>query len=127
MGVNYLNFGVPNYCYWNMILNETGKSGWGWKQNSLININRENQTVTYNPDYAVMTLFSKFIRPGFKRIAAVNWKEEIIAMTDNSKVYVFLKNETDKNKSYDIRIKNEQANIVDIPPQSLSVVVMDYF
>ena len=40
---SYINGGIPNFCYWNMILNETGMSGWNWKQNSLINIDRTNK------------------------------------------------------------------------------------
>lgn len=36
------NNGVNSYMYWNMILNETGKSWWDWAQNSLVIINRDN-------------------------------------------------------------------------------------
>ena len=68
----YINSGCTNFTYWNMILNETTKSGWGWPQNSLINIDRKNRTVQYNPDYNAMYIISKFIRPGDVRIASVN-------------------------------------------------------
>ncbi|MFI3295822.1 MAG: hypothetical protein R3Y19_07355, partial [Rikenellaceae bacterium] len=33
---SYINAGSENFAYWNMILNETGKSGWDWRQNALI-------------------------------------------------------------------------------------------
>lgn len=64
----YLNAGTDNYCYWNMILNETGKSAWNWRQNCLINIDRKTGEITYNPDFAVMSLCGRFIRPGARRI-----------------------------------------------------------
>ncbi|WP_430933488.1 glycoside hydrolase family 30 protein [Saccharicrinis sp. 156] len=122
---SYINHGVPNFCYWNMILNETKTSGWGWKQNSLINIDRENKTVTYNPDYAAMSLFGKFMRPGMKRIASASWYNETITLADEKNVYLFIKNESDKPKTFDIWLKDEQANVVDIPAQSISVVVVN--
>ena len=48
---DYINSGVVNYCYWNLILNEESQSTWGWKQNSLVTIDRKAGTVTYNPDF----------------------------------------------------------------------------
>jgi len=122
----YINHGVPNFCYWNMILNETESSGWGWKQNSLITIDRKNKTVTYNPDYAAMALFGRFMQPGMKRIAAASWYNETMTLADDSNVYLFLKNDSDKEKTFDIWLKDEQANVVDIPAQSLAVVRISY-
>lgn len=68
----YINSGATAYSYWNMILNETTKSAWDWSQNSLINIDRMTRKVTYNPDYNVMYLISKFMKPGDVRVASVN-------------------------------------------------------
>jgi glucosylceramidase len=123
---SYINYGVPNFCYWNMILNETGMSGWEWKQNCLINIDREAKTVTYNPDYAVMALFGKFMQPGMKRVAAASWYNETITLADDKNVYLFLKNDSDDLKTFDIWLKDDQAKVVDIPAQSISVVVVNY-
>ncbi len=124
--IRYVNYGVPNYCYWNMILNETKKSGWDWPQNSLINIDRENKTVTYNPDYAVMCLFGKFIRPGMKRIASVfhhYGSGRTMTFIDSEKnITVFLKNEEDQPLSFDLKIIEGQFNLVVIPAHSLAVV-----
>jgi glucosylceramidase len=122
---SYINHGVPNFCYWNMILNETGESGWDWKQNCLINIDRENKTVTYNPDYAAMSLFSKFMQPGMKRIASASWYGGTITLADNKNVYLFIKNDSDRVKTFDIWLKDDQAKIVDIPAQSIAVVVIN--
>lgn len=66
--LSYLNAGCETFVYWNMILNESGKSAWDWRQNCLINIDRATASVTYNPDYAVMCLVSRFVRPGARRI-----------------------------------------------------------
>lgn len=47
-----------------MILNENSESGWGWKQDSLVRIDRDTGDVFYNKDFAPVALFSRFIRPG---------------------------------------------------------------
>ena len=123
---SYINHGVSNFCYWNMILNETSSSGWDWKQNSLIKIDRTNKTVTYNPDYAVMALFGQFMRPGMKRVASASWYGDTITLADDKNVYLFIKNDSDKPKTFDIWLKDDQAKVVDIPAQTISVVEVNY-
>lgn len=123
---SFINHGVPNFCYWNMILNENSSSGWGWKQNSLIKIDRQNKTVTYNPDYAVMALFGRFMRPGMKRVAVASWYGDTITVSDDNNVYLFIKNDSDKVKTFDIWLKDKQIQVVDIPANTVSVVEVNY-
>lgn len=124
----YINFGFPNFCYWNMILNETKKSGWDWSQNSLINIDRAKKTVTYNPDYAAIYLFSKFIQPGVKRIASsylFNPSRNVMSFKDSEgTLWVLLKNEGDKAAAYNLKVNNSEDNFVEIPANSLAVVAL---
>ncbi len=122
----FINHGVPNFCYWNMILNEDSSSGWGWKQNSLIKINRKEKTVTYNPDYAAMALFGRFMRSGMKVVASASWYGDTITLADNTNVYLFIKNDSDKVKAFDIWLKDNQAQVVDIPANTISVVELNY-
>ncbi|MEL6535960.1 MAG: glycosyl hydrolase family 30, partial [Bacteroidota bacterium] len=61
---HYFANGANTYLYWNMILDETGKSQWGWKQNSMITINTDTKQVTYNPEFYLMKHFSAFVEPG---------------------------------------------------------------
>jgi len=118
---SYINYGISNYCYWNMILNETGESGWKWKQNSLINIDREKQEVTYNPDYAVMALLSKYMQPGAKRIASFS-KGTIISLKKDNTVFLFVQNKTDVAKNYQCVEKGETVAIATIPANSVAVI-----
>lgn len=69
--IGKFNAGCDNYAYWNMLLDEKQKSGWGWAQNSLVTIDRPSGTVRYNPDFQPVCLVSRVIRPGFIRIGAV--------------------------------------------------------
>jgi len=65
---HYFKNGANAYMYWNMVLNETGKSQWGWKQNSMISIDTESRQVTYNPAFYLMKHFSAFVKSGAFKI-----------------------------------------------------------
>ena len=124
---DYLNGGVENYAYWNMILNETGKSAWNWKQNGLINIDRNNGSVTYNPDYAVMYLISKFIRPGVVRVAHFTTGEPTSLVVKNTKgnFTIMLQNDAESDKIVSVQIGEEKIKLVKIPAMSLSAIVLE--
>ncbi|MHA7944793.1 glycoside hydrolase family 30 protein [Formosa sp. 3Alg 14/1] len=120
----YFNYGIPNYCYWNMILNETTESGWDWAQNSLININRNTKAVTYNPDYGVFAFMSQYLVPGSKRIANYS-KDDLISVKHDNKVYVLLQNNKDIPNSYECQIEEGEKQIVTLPAKSLAVIVLN--
>jgi glucosylceramidase len=61
-----------SYFYWNMILNESGRSTWNWRQNSLLTIDRKKDTVTFNPEFYAMKHFSATVLPGARRIAVTD-------------------------------------------------------
>jgi len=116
---NWLNSGVDNYCYWNMVLNEEGKSGWGWKQNSLVNIDRQTGVISYNPDFAPVSLLSRYIRPGDQCLKVDIPKGEVaIAVRNNNRLVVFVENNTRQ-----VKIKNFDLGgtvyAIEIPAQSL--------
>jgi glucosylceramidase len=69
---HYFENGANSYMYWNMVLNETGKSQWGWKQNSMISINTETGEIIYNPEFYLMKHFSYFIEPGAKKLESID-------------------------------------------------------
>ena len=117
----YLNYGIPNFMYWNMILDHTAQSGWGWKQNSLINIDVQKGTVKYNPDYAVFYLFSKYMRPKSKRIASYS-NETIISIKYKDKVRFFVKNDKTDDKTYILRQNGKNDVTVTVPSESISVI-----
>jgi len=124
---DYLNGGVENYAYWNMILNETGKSAWNWKQNGLINIDRSKGTVTYNPDYAVMYLVSKFIRPGVVRVAHFTTGEPTSVVTKNTQgnYTLVIQNDAETDKIVSVQVGEGNIQFVKIPALALAAVVLE--
>lgn len=118
---NYINGGCTNFCYWNMVLNEEQKSAWGWKQNSLITVNRKTQEIVYNPDYAVFLLMGKYIRPGIRRIACTSSGPCMAFVDKKGNIYVFLQNKDKEAKGCNIDLGEKKQSII-LPPESLCVV-----
>ena len=104
---NYINNGCSNFCYWNMVLNEGQKSGWGWKQNSLITVDRNTQQIEYHPDYGVFLLMSRFIRPGMERIASIT-SGISMAFTDGKKSIYLLK--TSERRTFPANVATVMSN-----------------
>ncbi len=119
---SYINNGVTNFAYWNMILDETTESGWGWKQNSLININRQTGEVTYNPDYAVMALVSKFMQPGSVRVGSYT-RNNAMTIKCGDKMHVFVDNTSDKEMVVTCQEGDEKVATALIPAHSAAVIV----
>ncbi len=120
----YINSGLTTFTYWNMILNETTKSGWDWSQNSLININRKEKTITYNPDYNAMFIMSHFLKPGNVRIAAMHNNGVIAVKDKDGKVKILFQNDETTDQGYSICLEGNETKIK-IPGNSLVAIVIE--
>jgi glucosylceramidase len=119
-----INANCTNFCYWNMILNETTKSGWDWNQNSLINIDRTNKTIQYNPDYNVMYLVSKFVKPGDVRIGSMASGRPIISVKDeNGAIKIIIQNTSDTEDAYRIKLKGKETQFL-APARAIMAIVI---
>ena len=63
---SYIESGVSLYSQWNMVLDETGMSGWNWSQCSPITVFRRTQTVSFEGSYWATKHYSYFVEPGAK-------------------------------------------------------------
>ncbi|WP_281613404.1 hypothetical protein [Flammeovirga sp. SubArs3] len=119
----YINSGVSNFCYWNMILNETTESGWEWPQNSLINIDRETKAIQYNPDYNAMYIISHFIKPGDVRIASNSQKPMITVKDQDGNIKILIQNTDNNDSTFRIHLQGETKKIT-LPKQSITAIVI---
>ncbi len=62
--LTFFRGGVSAYMYWNMVLDQTGLSSWGWSQDSTIVVDNYDGTVIYTPQYVLMKHISQFVKPG---------------------------------------------------------------
>jgi glucosylceramidase len=117
---HYFKNGANAYMYWNMILDETGKSQWGWKQNSMISIEKTTGKVTYHPEYYLMKHLSYFVKPGSKYIP-VNGDENCLAFVKGNQLVIFYYNadETEKETTFKI---GEMKVSVKLQPKSFNTL-----
>ena len=87
---HYFDNGVCVYSFWNSVLDETGKSMWGWKQNSMITINSITREVTYNPEFYLLKHFSYFIHPGARKLKTSGNNNEVLAFQNPDKSIILI-------------------------------------
>jgi glucosylceramidase len=93
---HYLKNGVDTYLYWNMSLDKGGYSRWGWQQNSLVTIDRDNKTYQFNLEYYLLKHVSHFVKPGAKLIST---DADILAFKNPDKsIVIVLYNDADAVK-----------------------------
>jgi glucosylceramidase len=61
---SYTRAGSRLFTFWNIVLPEPRKSSWGWRQNSLVVIDKDKQTIMYEPDFALAQLLGRHIITG---------------------------------------------------------------
>lgn len=79
--LHYLKNGVQGYLYWNTSLHEGGISTWGWRQNSLVVVNKEDKAFRYTPEYYLMKHFSHYVLPGAK-VLDLGTEQDVIAFVN---------------------------------------------
>jgi glucosylceramidase len=120
---HYFNKGVNSYMYWNMVLDKTGNSHWGWKQNSLITINTKNRKVTFNPEYFLFKHFSYFIEPGSIKVLTKGKFDDILAfITPRNDLIIVVANTSLMPKIIRMKIAGKLIETT-IPKSSFSTFV----
>lgn len=107
-----VNHGVQGYVEWCMILSHEGKPNPYDNFNSApVLINPTTHEVTYTPLYYLLSHFSKFIRPGAKRVATEgNLGEGVVytaAENPEGSIAVVIFNRTQEEKTFWLNIEGE--------------------
>jgi glucosylceramidase len=122
--IAYLRAGCETYTYWNMALNEDGRSSWGWKQNSLITVDRPSGTWHANPDLGVLSLFSKHILPGSVRVEAFSFQRPALAVKRPDGVLVaFVANHEPVAKPLKLHL-GVRTMREELPPRSFAAITL---
>jgi glucosylceramidase len=105
---HYLERGTNSYLYWNMILDETGKSQWGWKQNSLISVNSKTGEASFNPEYYLFKHLSHFVKPGAHKLETPEeYGESLFFMNPGNELCGVLVNPSDTARAYQLELGGE--------------------
>ncbi|GIZ10209.1 hypothetical protein [Flavobacterium sp. UMI-01] len=110
---HYFENGANSYMYWNMVLDETGKSQWGWKQNSMISIDSKTKAIRYNPEFYLMKHLSSFVAPGSVKLATTGNDENAIVFYNakENKVIVLAYNNLDDKQDLQLNINNKNLKM----------------
>jgi len=126
--INDFNNGTVAWTDWNILLNENGGPNHvGNLCFAPVHGNTKTGDLTFTNSYYYIGHFSKFIRPGAKRISTGTTANHISATafknTDNSIVVVTL-NESDKDENYMLTIEGKTSNI-SIPKRSIQSIILN--
>ncbi|MCB1130696.1 MAG: glycoside hydrolase family 30 protein, partial [Verrucomicrobiae bacterium] len=93
---HYFNHGTNLYLYWNMVLDDSGNSTWGWKQNALVSVNKTTGEVTYTPEFHLFRHFAQFIPKDSVKLAGDgNFDSALAFLTPSGELVVFAANTHD--------------------------------
>ena len=125
--VNDFNNGVVGWTDWNILLDETGGPNHvGNLCYSPVHADTKTGKLTYMNSYYYIGHFSKFVRPGAKRIISSSNRDGLQTtafMNTDGKVAVIVLNLTDKEENYILWIGGKAAKTKSMP-HSIATLVL---
>lgn len=124
--INDFNSGVVGWTDWNILLDERG--GPNHVQNfcfAPVHANTKTGELTYTPTYYYIGHFSKFIKPGAKRVSTTTSRttlESTSFLNIDGTIATIVMNKTDKKISYKLAIGNVETT-VHILPHAMQTIV----
>lgn len=122
--LHYLTNGANSYMYWNIILDETGKSQWGWKQNSMISVDTKGRRAIFNPEFYLMKHLGHFIKPGSVRYVTEGWNDALAFKNPDGKIVVLMYNPLEKEREVNVRWNNSSFSTL-LKAKSFNSFVID--
>ena len=125
--INDFNNGTVGWTDWNVLLDENG--GPNHVQNycfAPVHADTKTGKIFYMNAYYYIGHFSKFIRPGAKRIISSSSRSPLLSTafknTDGS-IAVIVMNQSDKNIPYYLWIKGKGAQVISLP-HSIATIIL---
>jgi glucosylceramidase len=126
--INDFNNGTVAWTDWNILLDETGGPN---HVNNLcfapIHADTRTDELIYTPSYYYIGHFSKFIRPGAKRVSTVSSRSILEAtsfINDGGKMVTIIMNSTDKNIKYKMYVNSKSVSM-EILPHAMQTLVYE--
>lgn len=117
---HYFENGVNSYLYWNMILDESGKSQWGWKQNSLVSVDSKTGRYRFNPEYYLFKHLTHFVKPGAKKIRTPeNAGQALFFLNPDDELCGIMVNDTFDPMSVQVQV-GERFLIIPLQPRTFN-------
>lgn len=125
--IGCLNNWVDGWVDWNMVLDTKGGPNWfkNWCVAPVI-VDPEKDEVYLTPLYYTMAHFSKFIRPGAKRIGFENSDESLMVTAAKNKdgsIAIVVFNEGDISKTFTLSL-NEETTDISINEKAIQTILI---
>jgi glucosylceramidase len=121
--VVFFRGGVSAYMYWNMVLDQTGLSSWGWSQDSTIVVDNYDGSIVYTPQYVLMKHVSTFVKPGAVFLKASSDSDPVLAFKrGDGAVIAVIMNSNRFDRQAEIFVGGEMVS-VNLPARSFSTFV----
>lgn len=126
--IGCINNWVDGWVDWNMVLNKQGGPNWfkNWCAAPVL-VDEEADEVYFTPLYYTMAHFSKYIRPGAKRIGFDNPDKELqvtAAQNPDGSIAVIAFNETEKEKTFELTL-NDSKQLVKISAKAIQTIIVN--
>jgi glucosylceramidase len=122
---HYIGNGVQSYFYWNTSLLEGGISTWGWRQNSLVVVDKETKTFRYTPEYYVLKHVSHYVRPGARVLDLGGTCEEALGfLNPDGQVVLVLANKGEAPKTVSVSGLKSAPKSFTLPAQSINTILL---
>jgi glucosylceramidase len=119
---HYFRHGVSGYMYWNLSTDRSGKSTWGWAQNTLVSVDTAAKTYRYTPDYYLLKHLTHFVDLGARSIETTGTCDNALGFVNpDGAVVVLLRNELPHAQMVQVQAL-QQTLTVELPPDSVSTL-----
>ncbi len=125
--INDFNHGATGWTDWNILLDETG--GPNHVQNfcfAPVHGDTRNGELHFTPAFYYIGHFSKFVRPGAKRIVAAPTVDRLLTtafVNPDGSIAVIVMNSSEKDQPFSVWIKGDAAATVS-PARSIATIVI---
>lgn len=124
--INDFNNGTVGWTDWNILLDEKGGPNHvGNYCFAPIHADTKTGELIYTPSYFYIGHFSKFIRPGAKRLATATSRSSLLStsfLNKDGKIVTVVMNQSSKKVTYNLIIENNKV-IVTIPSHGIQTLV----
>ena len=118
----YMSNGAQCYMYWNPVLDNSGMSTWGWKQNMLIGIDTVSKQVKYNPEYYLMKHISHFVLPGATLISSTAGTNHLAFQNTDGTIVLLIVNNKNEDEKTSIAVNGKSIELT-LKAQSFNTLV----
>jgi glucosylceramidase len=108
---HYISNGACAYMYWNLSLDKDGFSRWGWRQNSLVSVDLQKKTFTYNFEYYLLKHVSHYVMPGARLLETGGTFANLMAFVNpDNTIIVIARNDEKTDKIATIKVGNKMIS-----------------